>query len=119
MALKVDPSAAGNLAKVEVSGKLTKEDYEVFRPLIESLIDKHGKIRILFEMSNFHRWDAGALWEDIKFDSKHYSDIEKLAMVGEKKWEEWMAKICRPFTTAEIKYFDASEKAEAEAWIAS
>jgi len=40
-------------------------------------------------------------------------------MVGEKKWEEWMAKICRPFTTAEIKYFDASEKAEAEAWISS
>ena len=58
--------------------------------------------------------DAGALWEDIKFDMKHHGDIERLAFVGEKAWAAWMAKICRPFTSANIKYFDASEKDAAE-----
>jgi len=119
MALNVHPSAAGNIARVAISGKLSKEDYEIFLPLVESLIDKHGKIRILFEMSDFHGWDAGALWEDMKFDAKHHGDIERLAFVGDKKWEEWMAKICRPFTSAGIKYFDVSEIAAAEQWIAS
>ena len=37
-------------------------------------------------MTGLHGWDAGALWEDIKFDIKHFADIERLAMVGEKKW---------------------------------
>jgi len=30
-------------------------------------------------MTGFHGWDAGALWEDIKFDIKHFGDIERLA----------------------------------------
>ena len=52
------------------------------------------------------------------FDFKHFADIERLAMVGEKKWEEWMAKFCRPFTNAEIRYFDQSQAEEARSWIA-
>lgn len=119
MALSARPSVTGNIAEVEISGKLSKEDYEIFVPLIESLIEKHGKIRILFEMTDFHGWDAGALWEDVKFDAKHHAHIERIAFVGDKKWEEWMAKICRPFTSAGIKYFDVSETDAAREWIAS
>ena len=113
----IDTHRAHNVAHVTISGKLGKEDYETFVPFIESIIEEHGKIRILFEMHEFHGWDAGALWEDIKFDMKHHGDIERLAFVGEKAWEAWMAKICRPFTSANIKYFDASEKDAAETWI--
>jgi hypothetical protein len=58
-----------------------------------------------------------ALWEDIKFDVKHFADIERLALVGESKWEAGMAVFCKPFTTAKIKYFDESKAAEAQEWI--
>jgi hypothetical protein len=30
-----------------------------------------------------------------------------------------MAAICKPFTLSSIKYFDASEQAEARQWLAS
>jgi SpoIIAA-like len=102
---------------IQASGKFSKKDYQHFVPEIEHLISKLGKIRILFEMRDFHGWDAGALWEDIKFDLKHFSDIERLAMVGDKKWEEWMAKFCKPFTTATIRYFDLAHTEDAQAWI--
>jgi hypothetical protein len=104
---------------VIAKGKLSKEDYEAFVPAIERLIKEEGKVRLIFEMHDFHGWEAGALWEDIKFDLKHFADIERLALVGDKKWEEWMAKFCQPFTTADIRYFDQSRAAEAESWIAS
>ena len=104
---------------VRATGKLTKEDYLQFLPEVERLIKQQGKIRLVFEMNDFHGWDAGALWEDIKFDVKHFSDIERLAMIGEKKWEQWMAEFCKPFTTARIRYFDHSESSEAQSWIAS
>jgi hypothetical protein len=42
-------------------------------------------MRVLFDMSASHGWEAGALWEDIKFDIKHFADIDRLAMVGDKK----------------------------------
>jgi len=103
---------------VRVSGKLSKEDYQTFVPEAEKLIEEHGKVRILFQMHDFHGWQAGALWEDIKFDVKHFKDIERLAMIGDKKWEAGMAAFCKPFTTAKIKYFDETQLADAEKWIA-
>jgi hypothetical protein len=67
-------------------------------------------------MAGFHGWTTGALWEDIKFDVKHFSDIERVAMVGEKKWQKGMSEFCRPFTTAKIRYFDHSEANAAREW---
>ena len=31
---------------------------------------------MLVEMHDFHGWTAGAIWEDIRFDAKHFTDIE-------------------------------------------
>ncbi len=109
--------STGKLLHVKASGKLTKESYEAFAPLVDKLIQEHGKLRVLFEIHDFHGWTAGALWEDIKFDFKHGKDIERLAIVGESKWEEGMAAFCKPFTSATIQYFDHSQLEEAERWV--
>jgi hypothetical protein len=58
-----------------------------------------------------------ALWEDIKFDVKHFSDIERIAMVGERKWQKGMATFCKPFTTAKVRYFERSDLEAAREWI--
>jgi len=107
----------GKLLEVHVSGKLDKEVYERFVPSAERQIKQHGKIRILFAMHDFHGWDVGALWEDIKFDVKHFNHIERLAIVGETKWEHGMAIFCKPFTTAKTRYFDQSEIDKAREWL--
>ena len=60
---------------------------------------------------------SAALWEDIKFDVKHFADVERLALVGDRKWEHGMAVFCKPFTTAKIRYFDEHEADEASQWI--
>jgi hypothetical protein len=78
--------AAGQQLHVKVTGKLSKEAYEAFAPVVNEQIEEHGKVRILFEMHDFHGWTAGALREDLKFDFKHWKDIiERLATVGESK----------------------------------
>jgi hypothetical protein len=111
--------ATDNLLEVRLTGKLTKEFYEKLAPAVEKLIAEHGKLRILMIMHDFHGWTAGSLWEDVKFEFKHWSDIEKLAMVGETKWEKGMATFCKPFTKAKIRYFDHEQLEEARKWIAS
>lgn len=113
----IDIVSAGKTLHVKVTGKLTKEVYESFTPVVDEQISNHGKIRILFEMHDFHGWTAGALWEDLKFDLKHWKDIERLAIVGETKWEAGMAAFCKPFTTAKVKYFDHTKLDEATTWI--
>ena len=117
MAIEVHEAEAGKVIEIKASEKLTKKDYEHFVPAVERLIAKHGKIRVLFQMHDFHGWEAGALWEDIKFDVKHFRDIERLALVGETKWEKGMAAFCKPFMLAKIRYFDVKDAAEARTWI--
>ena len=119
MATQLTEENGGKVLEVAVSGKLTHGDYEQFTPAFERLAKQHGKIRVLFEMKDFHGWEAAALWDDIKFDLKHFGDIERLAMVGDKKWEKWMSAFCRPFTTAVIRYFDHNAISAARAWLAS
>ena len=85
-----EASSTPNVIRLEVTGKLTKEDYETFVPELEKWISLHRKIRILFEMIDFHGWTLSAGWEDTKLAFKHYSDIERLILVGDSAWEkEW------------------------------
>src|SRR5664280_1425871 len=106
MPIKLNEENGGKILAVHVSGKLVKADYEHFVPEFERLVRQHGKLRVLFDMTGFHGWTAGALWEDTKFAMHHFSDIERLAVVGEKKWQHGMATFCKPFTKATIQYFD-------------
>ena len=67
MAIQLNEENGGKLLAVGVSGKLAKADYEHFVPEFERLVQQHGKLSVLFDMTDFHGWDAGALWEDTKF----------------------------------------------------
>lgn len=119
MSFTLTESMEGKVIEVQITGKLTKEAYQAFVPLTEAAIKKFGKIRIVVVMQDFHGWDAGALWEDLKFDLKHFTHIERLAIVGETKWEKGMATFCKPFTTAKIQYFDVKDVEKARQWIQS
>jgi hypothetical protein len=119
MTVELSEQAGGKVIEVRLSGKLHKDDYQHFGPAVERTVAAHGKVRMLVEMHDFHGWDMGALWEDIKFDLKHFKDIERLALVGEKKWEHGMATFCKPFTTASIRYFDVHQIDEARQWVAA
>jgi len=57
------------------------------------------------------------MWDDTKFATKHCADVERIALVGDKKWEEWRAKVCKPFTLAKLRYFDVTEIKSAWQWL--
>ena len=117
MPITLNQNEGSNVLEVVVSGKLTHEDYEHFVPRVERMVKEHGKIRVLLDMVDFHGWEAAALWDDTKFTFKHFCDISRIAMVGDKKWEKAMSAFCRPLTSAEVRYFDWSELNEASAWL--
>jgi uncharacterized membrane protein len=102
--------------ELQVNGKLTTKDYEALVPIVETLIMKR-KISLLVELLDFHGWSVGALWEDTKFAAKHFKNIERIAIVGDKLWERGMAAFCKPFTSADVRFFDYSDIDQAREWI--
>jgi len=75
-------------------------------------------VNVLAQFHDFQGWSAHALWDDIKFSTTHCTDIKKIALVGEKTWEKYMALVCKPFTMAKVKYFDVAELEAAKTWLA-
>ena len=101
-----------------VEKAMTQADYEELIPGMERVIARHGSMRLLFVMENFHGWEVGAAWDDFRFGTTHASKVERVAMVGEKTWQKWMAKLCSYFVPSAVKYFDHSQVAEAAQWVA-
>ncbi len=119
MPIAIHEQAAGRILELVVSGKLSQEDYGRFVPEAERQIERHGQVRLLVRLDDFDGWEAGALWTDLKFDLKHFNDVERLAIVGQTKFHKGMSLFSKPFTMAEVRYFDYDRLEEARAWVAS
>lgn len=115
--LQILGQTEGKVIATKAIGKLTKSDYEILIPILTNRLQDYKKIRWYFEMENFTGWELKAFWQDVKFDAQHADDFEKIAMVGEKKWQEWMADLMKPFTEAEVKFFDLKDRNVALEWI--
>ena len=115
--VKLESYDSGKINFVSFTGKLAKQDYELFVPALEAGIKIHGKINLLIELHDFKGWTAGAMWEDTKFGVRHFNDIEKLAIVGDKQWEKNLARFAKVFTRAKVRYFDESDLNNAYQWI--
>ncbi len=119
MPITIQEQDGGETVIVHAIGTLTKSDYKRFVPEFEHQVCQHGKLRFLFDLTEFQGWEVGALWEEVKFDLKHFADIERIAVVGDKQWQHGMTTFFKPFTKASVQYFDFNSVfAEAQKWLA-
>ncbi len=98
-------------------GKLTHEDYETFVPFIESAVKAlpPKSLNILIDMTRFEGWTLEAAWDDFRFGLEIREDIKKMAVVGNRKWEEVFTKITSWMIPGKARFFH--DKEEALAWL--
>lgn len=115
--LNVAGESDPRVIRATVTGQLHESDYHHLTPQIEQLLKRHAAVRMLVHLSDFKGWSPGAAWEDAKLGFHHLADFERLAVVGDRRWEEWMTRLARPFTLADVRYFEPPEMEKALAWI--
>lgn len=108
---------AETIVAIQAIGTLDKTDYEVFGTQLDEMVRQHGGIRLFIELVDFQGWTAGAAWEDVKLGVRHFSNIERIAVVGETRFQKGMTALAKPFTAAKVRYFDVENQADAEDWI--
>ena len=115
--IQLEEASAGKIVTLKFKKQLDKEDYDEFVPRIEGLMEGGSKIRLVVELLDFEGWTAGALWEDTKFAARHFNDIDRLAVVGEARWEVGITVFVKPFTNAQVRYFDPAAVDQARQWV--
>lgn len=89
-------------------GKLTHEDYKKITPMIDSALEgvSDAKIKALIDGTELEGWELRAAWDDFKIGLKHGSEFEKIAIYGNKKWQEYLSKVASWFISGEVKFFE-------------
>lgn len=115
--LSVTGESQPRVVRAVVGGQLHESDYQQLAARVEECLEDQPSLRMLVQLSGFEGWSPGAAWEDAKLGFRHFSDFERLAVVGDKRWEEWMTRLGRPFTLADVRFFEPVDMEKALAWI--
>lgn len=110
---------SGGVITIRITGKLTQPELATLQKAVGDVLDHQGRCRLLVIAERFEGWQRGGDWGDLSFQMKHDAQIEKMAIVGERKWEDlaliFTAKGLRQFP---IEYFAPAEQDKARAWLA-
>ena len=100
-------SIDGDLVTARITGTLTQAELGALQKATGEIIRKQGRTRLLVLVEAFVGWEPGATWGDFTFQVQHDASVERMAIVGEKKWADlvllFTSQGLRPFP---IEYFD-------------
>jgi hypothetical protein len=69
-------------------------------------------------IEGFEGFERGADWGDISFLVKHDHQVDKIAIVGDPKWESEMLIFAGAgFRQGQVKFFPLSQLGQARAWL--
>ena len=114
---KVLEKTFGNLIAIEIDGHIEKKDYDKVTPLIEKVVREYGKVKLYIQINSIKGIEPAAFMKDVKTYLNHFNDVDKIAVVGENKWQKFWSDLADPFVSGEIRFFTHSEIAEAQTWI--
>ena len=98
-------------------GKLTHDDYQTITPMIDSALEGLTKpsVKVLIDGTELEGWELRAAWDDFRIGLKHGREFEKIAIYGNKNWQEIAAKVGGWFVSGEVRYFAQCD--DALAWL--
>ena len=83
---------------IKATGTVTKSDYDQLQPLIQKRVEAQGDIRLLLDMTEFQGEELDAMRKDLTLGQDFSGKVEKMAIVGDRKWEKWTAKLMDSFS---------------------
>jgi hypothetical protein len=104
---------------LRISGALRKEEMDAVQAAgIEGLGPQENARVLVMVEDDFHGWLGDEVWGDMTFFIEHGDRIEKIAIVGDPKWESRMLMFSGAgLRRAPVKYFSRDRLAEAQDWL--
>lgn len=107
----------GKIIAVKVMENITHEDYEKLLPMLNHKVTSNGEVFFYMEMEEFDLEAYQSFWEEMKFDTCHFCNFSKIALIGSADWKNPRLEIITKFGFKEVRYYSPSEKAKALSWL--
>jgi hypothetical protein len=108
-----------NVAGFQAEGEISAKDYtEVIYPRIDSLLQNHKKIRMLYHIrAGSAKFDMAAILDDAALGIKNYMNWEKVAIVTDAGWITYASKAFGILLPAQVQTFHENQMDDAVRWI--
>jgi hypothetical protein len=107
------------LCILRVDGELKKSELDAAQSQFVEKIAGGGTVKLLVLLENFTGWERGEQWGDTDFFFSHRDDFEKIAVVGDSRWEaQVLAFTGAGLRKGPVKLFPETAESEARAWLA-
>ncbi|MFY0696739.1 MAG: STAS/SEC14 domain-containing protein [Balneola sp.] len=107
-----------NIIALKVSGTLNKQDFEALAPRLRDFTESNQNPNLLMVLERFKGWDdVSSFWEDLKLDAEFIGKFQRIAIVGESKWQKWGTNFLNALTNEEMNFFDIKDADRAWFWL--
>lgn len=104
---------------LRVGGELKKSELDAAQSEFVEKAAGAGAVKLLVLLENFTGWERGEQWGDTDFFFSHRDDFEKIAVVGDPRWEaQVLAFTGAGLRKGPVKLFPEGAESEARAWLA-
>jgi hypothetical protein len=109
---------APNILKIVAPMRLSTDDFEEMRLLVEPIIKEFGSIRLLIDASALEGWDNMAAFEKhMGFVKTHQQKVERVAVIAPHEWQHWLVGTVRVFLHPQVYAFAPDQADAAVRWI--
>lgn len=107
------------LLVLRVGGELKKSELDAVQSEFVRMIVA-GPVKLLVLLEDFTGWERTEDWGDTDFFFSHRNDFEKIAVVGDARWEsQVLAFTGAGLRQGPVKFFRETAESEARAWLAA
>lgn len=104
---------------VRIVGKLQYAEFEKFQKAAAKEIARLEKVRVLVLAEDFEGWGKDGNWGDVSLQASFDKNIERMALVGEEKWQELVSLFTgQGLRRFPIKFFPPERILSAREWLA-
>ncbi len=106
-----------SILAIKASGVLTHDDYEKFIPLLDVSVRDNNHVNMFVDISEFESITPHAMLDDFMVGMRYWFNFDSVAIIGDKKWEEYLVKFYDLVTPCDIKFFKPEESDAALKWL--
>ena len=109
-----------NIYRLDISGVLRRVDFRQCEAALASELGRAGSAKLLFVLTAFEGWERHADWNDLAFYVNHGDAIERIAIVGDKRWRD----LTMMFASADLRkgpveFFSPEQITGAHDWLSA
>lgn len=100
-----------DLLNVHIYSDMTLQDFSEFEAAVTDELKRYDHVNLLLDLSSMTGFSIDVALEELRFNKRHASDYQRIAVVTDSQWMAWVSWLAAAFVTAEVRQFDDVESA--------